>query len=403
MIRYAFVPLAVAAAVSVAVAAEPAKPDGETTATALLGGEMRVFLDDPEWLGQRDETFHPTAFGELDLGWSWDGGRQKISFNPFGRYDAHDDRRTHFDAREASYSYRGDGWDALIGAHQVFWGRAESRHLVNVINQIDLVEDFDGEDYLGQPMLNVNFFGEEWGKIGLFAMTGFRERTFPARDARLRGPTNVDVHNPIYQRDNEEWAVDLAARYENSVGPLDFGLSYFYGTNREPFFVPSGANVRPFYELMNQVGGDASYVVGDLVLKAEALYRWGHSDPFFATVFGGEYTFKNAFDDVDFGLLLEYNFDDRNATNPGTVFDNDLFGGARFTFHDESDSQVLIGGLLDTENGSTYAYVEASRRFGDDWRAGIEARVFSGDNNDPLDLVDHDSYIQVTAIRYFTL
>lgn len=403
MIRYGLGSLFLATCVSVAAAAAPADGDTTFTASGLLGGEMRVFPDDPKFVGQRDETFHPSLFGQLDLAWAWDGGRQKVNFTPYGRYDVYDDRRTHFDAREASYSYRGDGWDVLAGAHQVFWGRAESRHLVNVINQVDLVENFDGEEYLGQPMLNVNLFGE-WGKLGLYAMTGFRERTFPARDGRLRGPIPIDVHNAIYQRDGEEWAPDFAVRYENTVGPLDFGVSYFYGTNREPSFVPFGGLLRPFYELMNQVGVDGTYVVGNLILKAEAIYRWGHSNPFFATVFGGEYTFKNAFDgDIDLGLLLEYNYDDRDATNPGTVFDNDLFGGVRVMFRDESDTQILLGAMVDTNNGSSYVYLESSRRFGDDWRAGVEARVFTGDNGDPLDLVDHDSYLQLKATRYFSL
>jgi hypothetical protein len=384
-------------------AAQAAETNDPFSATGSIGVELRIFPDDPEFAGQRDETFHPSIFGKLDLGWTWDGGRQKVLITPYGRYDVYDDRRTHYDLREASYAYRGDGFDVLIGAHQVFWGRAESRHLVNVINQVDLVENFDGEEYLGQPMVNLNI-SDDWGKLGLYGMTGFRERTFPARDARLRGPIPVDVHNEIYQRDAEEWAPDFAVRYENSINAVDFGFSYFHGTNREPFFMPCGTLLCPFYELMNQAAVDGSYVIGDFVFKAEALYRWGHSDPFFATVFGGEYTIKNAFDDdIDVGLLLEYNHDDRNATNPGTVFDNDVFGGVRFTFRDKSDTQVLFGALVDVENGSTYAYVESSTRLDDDWRAGVEGRLFSGDDGDPIDLVDHDSYIAVKVTRYITL
>lgn len=405
MVRYGFATLLAAACVTVAASADPAEGDGSFSASGLLGVEMRIFPDDPEWAGQRDEIFHPSAFGEVDFEWAWGGGQQKIVITPFGRFDVYDDRRTHFDLREASYSYREDGFEVVFGVHQVFWGKAESRHLVNVINQFDLVEDPDGDAYLGQPMLNLNLF-DEWGKLGLFVMSGFRERTFPARDARLRGPTPVDTHNPIYQREGEEWAPDFAVRYENTIDALDFGLSYFYGTNREPLFVAcsGGAFMCPFYELMNQVGVDASYVIGDLVLKGEAIYRWGHSDPFFAIVGGGEYTIRNAFDgDIDVGLLVEYNFDDRNATNPGTVFDNDLFGGVRVSFKDESDTQILVGALVDTEDGSSYVYLESSRRFGDDWRAGVELRLFNGDGGNPLDLVDHDSYIQVSATKYFTL
>jgi hypothetical protein len=186
MIKYGFVPLAIAACVSVAAAAAPAEVDETFTASGLLGAEIRVFPDDVEWAGQDNTKFEPSFYGKIDLSYAWGGGRQKILLTPFGRFDTVDDRRTHFDAREASYNYRGDDYDAVIGVHQVFWGRAESRHLVNVINQVDLVENFDGEEYLGQPMINVNFFGD-WGKLGLFVMSGFRERTFAGVDARLRG------------------------------------------------------------------------------------------------------------------------------------------------------------------------------------------------------------------------
>ena len=43
----------------------------------------------------------------------------------------------------------------LVGAAKVFWGTAESRHLVDIINQTDAVEDIDEEDKLGQPMVKV--------------------------------------------------------------------------------------------------------------------------------------------------------------------------------------------------------------------------------------------------------
>lgn len=403
MFKYGYAALIGAGLVSIAAVNAPAQENGFVI-NGYLGAEIRAFPDNPEWAGQDDRTFYPSLYGQLDMSYTWDGGRQKIQFTPFGRYDVNDDRRTHADAREFFYSYKGDGWDALIGLHQVFWGRAESRHLVNVINQLDLVENFDAEEYLGQPMLNVNFFGD-WGKLGLYVMTGFRERTFPANDSRLRGPTRIS-RDALYESDNEEWNVDFAARYENTFGPLDVGLSYFHGTNREPLFLlqnpPSGPILVPFYEIMDQVGADAAYAVDNWLLKAEAIYRWGKGNPFFATVFGAEYTIKEAFKNVDIGLLLEYNFDDRDATNPGTIFDNDVFGGIRVTLNDETDTTALVGALVDVENGSSYIYLESSTRISDNWRAGVEARVFaSGEDSDPIRGVDNDSYVQFRIARYF--
>lgn len=408
MLRYGLSSIALAALASAAAAADPGTGGTSFSGSGFLSGEVRVYPDDPEWPGQDDAKFAPSVFGQLELAFNWDGDKQKITITPFGRLDALDENRTHADLREASYSYRGDGFDVVAGIHQVFWGRAESRHLVNIINQVDFVENFDGEEYLGQPMLNVNVFGD-WGKLGLFVMTGFRERTFPDVDGRFRGPFPVDTGNALYDADAEEWHVDFAVRYERTFGPVDLGLHYFYGNDREPGFVLAGPVVLPFYDLINQAGIDASYVIGDLILKAEAIYRWGQQDPFFATVFGGEYTFKNGFGEgIDVGVLLEYNFDDRNFAAAGStfnaLFDNDLFAGMRVSFRDESDTQILLGALVDTDNGSNYLYIESSTRIAEDWRLGVEARVLSGeDPTDPLELVDHDSYLQVRATKYFSL
>jgi len=413
MLKFGYASLVAAALVSLGAISAPAKTDGFVV-NAYLGAEIRIYPDDPAFAGQRDEIFWPSIYGQFDATYTWDSGRQQIQVTPFGRYDVYDDRRTHADLREANYSYRGDGWDALIGAHVVFWGRAESRHLVNVINQVDLNENFDGENYLGQPMINVNFTGD-WGKLGLFAMTGFRNQTFPGNEARLRGPTRIAAYEPEFECSADEWCWDFAARYENSFGPLDVGLSYFHGTNREPLFrgIMSGPNFefQPFYQIMDQFGADAAYAVGNWVFKFEGIYRWNadnpfvhgsYEDSFFATVFGGEYTFKDPFQEgFDLGVLVEYNWDDRDFAQAGTIFDNDIFAGLRLTLNDETDTHALIGTMIDVRNGSSYVYLESSRRVGEDWRVGLEARVFTGNDNDPLNAVDHDSYVQLKATKYF--
>lgn len=412
MVKYRWMAAALATVVTAAAGTAPAKQiDNPWVVTGYLGGEIRAFPDDPEWAGQDDDVFTASVFGQLEFGLKWDGDRQQVTITPFGRIDSQDDNRTHADLREASYTYRGDNFDVVFGVHQVFWGRTESRHLVNVINQVDFIEDFDSEEYLGQPMLNVNFFGD-WGKLGLFVMTGFRERTLPDDNGRFRGPLPIDVDNAIYESDSEEWHVDFALRYEKSFGPVDLGLSYFNGTNREPGFVqvmtPGGPVLRPYYEQMQQAGVDAAWAIGDLVLKGEAIYRWDQGDEFLAGVVGGEYTFKEAFDNVDVGLLLEYNWDDRSAAAGGltfnALFDNDVFGGVRFSFKDESDAQILVGALVDVDNGSSYIYLESSTRIADDWRVGVEARILTGEEaTDPLSFVDQDSYVQVRAVKYFSL
>ncbi|NIP75689.1 MAG: hypothetical protein GTN90_06820, partial [Xanthomonadales bacterium] len=104
--------------------------------------------------------------------------------------DATQSGRSHADLREANWLRIGDGWDLVAGIDKVFWGVTESRHLVDIVNQDDRVEDIDGEDKLGQPMLNLNLL-RDWGTVSLFVLPGFRERAFPDRGDRLRGSLPV--------------------------------------------------------------------------------------------------------------------------------------------------------------------------------------------------------------------
>jgi hypothetical protein len=163
---------------------------------------------------------------------------------------------------------------------------------------------------------------------------------------------------------------------------------------------------------MDQIGVDGAYAIDDLILKLEAIYRFnaehpfivGERDEFFATTFGGEYTWKDPFDGgYDLGLLVEYNWDDRDFGHRITIFDNDVFAGLRFTWNDETDTHALIGVQVDTRNSSSYVYLEASRRLGDDWRLGLEARIFTGNDLDPLQAIDQDSYVQAKLTKYFSL
>ena len=74
----------------------------------------------------------------------WDSGQQTLTVVPFFRLDQHDSRRTHVDIGELSWDLIGDTWELRAGVRKVFWGVTESTHLVDIINQTDLVEDLDG-------------------------------------------------------------------------------------------------------------------------------------------------------------------------------------------------------------------------------------------------------------------
>ncbi len=69
---------------------------------------------------------------------------------------------THWDIRELSWIHVGNGWESRVGIRKVFWGVTEGRHLVDIINQTDQVDQVDGEEKLGQPMINLSTV-RDWG------------------------------------------------------------------------------------------------------------------------------------------------------------------------------------------------------------------------------------------------
>ena len=245
---------------------------------------------------------------------------RSVTVEGFYRLDAGDPQRTHADLREAYLLLFGeigdDEWELRFGVDRVFWGVAESRHLVDIINQTDLVEHPNEEAKLGQPMAHVTLSGE-WGVAEVFALTYHRLRTYPGRRGRLRTILVVDNDRATYESGTEEWHPDFAARYSHSVGPFDFGVSVFDGTSREPTLqFDLDRNLAPIliphYEQISQFGLDAQMTAGAWLLKLEAIRRTGArnaallEEDYTAFVAGGEYTFYSVFDSgIDLGLLGE--------------------------------------------------------------------------------------------------
>ena len=123
--------------------------------TGFIGLDTQVFWLDGQYQGQENGV-NPSLLLQPELYWRSDDGQQRISVVGFARVDSQDDERTHADLREAYWGYEGKDWDATLGISKVFWGVTESRHLVDVINQTDLVEGIDEESKLGQPLVNLN-------------------------------------------------------------------------------------------------------------------------------------------------------------------------------------------------------------------------------------------------------
>lgn len=348
--------------------------------------------------------------------------RDSFTIRPFGRLDEADSERTHADMRELYVSHVGDDWDLSVGFQQVFWGVTEFHHLVDVINQTDRVENIDGEDKLGQPMINLSLI-RDWGILDFYVLTGFRERTFPGEDGRLRRQLPVDDSLVTYESGDEEWHIDGSVRWSHHLGPVEFGIYHFSGTNREPELRPwqltSGDWVlQPHYALMDQTALDAQAIVGDYLFKLEALTRSSQGQRYAAATGGFERTLVGAFGTrADLGIILEYMYDDR-GDDATTVFEHDLGLGTRWRWNDVADSHALFGVIWDVQTHEYVLKLEGGRRLGNDWQLFVEGRVFGGGYQPPIEPVEavlesmldtqnklgalqRDDFLQLELTRFF--
>ena len=261
----------------------------------------------------------------------------------------------------------------------------------------------------------------EWGALELFALPYHRQRTFPGRSGRLRSRFVVADKHVSYESAAKEWHVDLAARYSRSAGPLDFGLSVFDGTSREPSLrllvdekgIPllerGEASLFQHYEQIRQVGLDAQLTIESWLLKLEVIHRAGASNgtgrrqDYAAFVAGGEYTFNAVFgSNADLGLLAEWTYDGRGDDAPN-VFNNEAFAAVRLGLNDVEGTQVTASILWDLDHESRSLGLELSRRLTDQWSLEIAGTFFVAVDKDDLNFYQtrRDSFVEMGVTYHF--
>ena len=374
-----------------------------------IGIESRSFTKPALNPGQNRSTgsivMEPKVYFESAQGSGW-----SFNFVPFFRIDSEDSNRSHGDLREAYFLLFGEAgdaseWELRLGVDRVFWGVAESNHLVDIVNQTDLVEHPYGEIKLGQLMAHLTFSGD-WGVAEIFALPHHRLRTFPGRDGRLRSEFVVENKQAIYESAAEEKHLDWAARYSHSIGYFDIGVSVFDGTSREPYLHVRDGVLIPHYDQIRQFGLDALMVAGPWLFKLEAIRRTGSRDlrceenDYSAYILGGEYTLYSIFDSsVDLTLLGEWNKDERGA-NSTVNLNNDYFLGGNFAFNDVQNTEITAAIVKDTELDTSALTVELDRRLSEHWGLKFEWVDFlKTDKTDISYSSRNDSYVAL-ALTY---
>ena len=380
----------------------------EITGTVFM--ETVIFPDDAAFSGQSQHNVSLAVAPEYYLEWP---DYTSITISPFGRLDSSDARRTHFDIRELFLRIVRDDWSLVVGSTKVFWGVTESKHLVDIINQTDVIENPNGESKFGQPMVNLSFTSD-WGFIDLFVMPYFRERIFQSRSGRLRGSVLIDAGQARFDSKAERFNPDVAVRYSNSIGSWDVGLSNFYGTSREPTLTDFGFSsdntvvLVPNYESISQTGLELQYTNGPWLWKLEGLFRQGQKNAlgseqnFSSVVVGAEYNFFGAFGtNTDVGVLAEYMRDSRlnKATDP---LQHDIFSAVRVALNDTADTQALAGVVQDLQESTRQVFLEASTRINDSARLSLELQKFmSVESGDVLSDLRADDFIRLELTYYY--
>ena len=362
----------------------------------------RLFFQEGLYPGQEQNYLSIAATPEFL--YEWAGGVHSIKFMGFGRLDQYDKKRTHADIRELYWqTYKGNS-ELSVGVKKIFWGKTESAHLVDIINQTDQVESFDGEAKLGELMVHFSQITNA-GTFEFFVLPYFRIREFPARKGRLR-PGSEDGFvfygaDVPFQSTDKESSPSVATRWSHYVGKFDFGVSYFHGTGREPI-ITDLTTFNAIYGIIDQVGLEVQATTGPVLIKLESIVRQNKFQDVMALATGFEYTFGNVNGKgLDIGVLAEYLYDDRDDLALNGL-QSDIFSGIRLGFNDTQDSQVLMGSIFDLNRTTEAYFIEAKRRVKSTWSAEVEARIFN--NVDPSEFnyfTRRDGFFQIAISKFF--
>ena len=382
---------------------------GAEAQTLDLSGEVsfqaRWYPESPAFAGQRSGTgglvVEPTLYAEA-------GPETSFTFTPFYRFDSADPERTHGDLREAYLLTFGEwgeeSWELRLGLDRVFWGVAEVHNLVDIVNQVDLVEHPRDRPKLGQPMAHLTVSGD-WGIAESFLLPYHRKRAFPGRRGRHRSRFPID-DDARYESGAEEHHLDFAFRYSNAVDLLDFGLTAFIGTSREPSFLVSppadGGRLVPYYEQIRQFGIDAQLTTDPWLYKLEAIHRsgmrnfLGREEDYSAFILGMERSFDALFGSrADLTFLAEWLYDDRGR-RAASAWANDVFIMGVLAFNDVQGTELAAGLLSDLRHDTRVLNMELKRRLSNSWSMRLEG--IANLSSDPADLTydgRRDSFLGV--------
>jgi hypothetical protein len=435
-------PLSLSLSLSLSLLGMAAAPvaRAELTSKGELAVEGRAFPDDG------DELTHDQGlglFGRLEARHQHAPFEEKL--RAYGRLDHYDDRRSTLVLEEAFVQVRQGRVRLRVGADLVNWTATEAFHPADVINARNLDSDLESLEKVGEPMAAGQVTLAEGTTAALMVMPVYMKTLLASPRSRLSFAPGVDFggRRALYDRGghytDDHFGPQLALRVQQVVGQADVSVHALEQMDRlQPIAGWDIAEARPvpIYLTVRQAGGTYQHVLGPVIVKLEAAYRWFETPvdtdaPVVPLDVSGPVPVPGAFTSRDHGTVavgLEYGIPhasggdstlilegqavlgarDAATRRSLTPFQRDLFAGYRLALGDEDSKELVVGTIVDLERrGELLVNVSYQQRLGETFSVRAGLRIFAArgreDDGDryglaPLRESDH---LRVTLTRHF--
>ena len=109
------------------------------------------------------------------------------------------------------------------------------------------------------------------GDLSIYYLPNFRPNKYPSKKSRLSFPIEVNDDEANYvngaDKNMQQFALRLSGYYED----LDFGISFFEGISRDPFFNLVSGKMVPSYSKISQYGIEVQQLLGEWIVKGEYI------------------------------------------------------------------------------------------------------------------------------------
>ncbi|MBF97010.1 MAG: hypothetical protein CMJ13_07300 [Pelagibacterales bacterium] len=369
--------------------------------------ESRIFHKDNAYPKQRN-TYSVELKSELFV-----EPRENINLllEPFYRYDHHDKERSLLDVSQGYFLYFNDYSELKIGKDKVFWGVAELKNLVDIINTFDSASG-EEKSKLGQSLISYSYINDKFGYIDLIYMPEFHKPTQVGESGRLRLNLPTQNYNAIYEGGAGDKVPSWAIKWQNSINETDISFQFFRGTSRDGSTLPviEDGKLKYFsgFERISQFGTFFQKIYGPLMFKFEGIKRNGQKNSeylrenYYSYITGVEYVNTRIFNKIwDLNLFAEYINDDRGSSSTD-IFQNDIFIGSRISLNNIDGTEINQAFTLDLDGNGNTGNFEVSSRFNESIRVIVEYNYYwSLKSADTLYSFRRDNYLGIKVTNYF--